>query len=48
VLPGGRNSGEKAQKGPQKKKICGRILADFTKKWQEGGRGKFSKEVPYF
>jgi hypothetical protein len=52
VLPGGRNSGQKAQKGPQKKKlaerICGRILADFTKKWQKRGRRKFSKEVPYF
>jgi hypothetical protein len=53
VLPGGRNSGQKAQKGPQKKKklaerICGRILADFTKKWQKRGRKKFSKEVPYF
>jgi hypothetical protein len=52
VLPGGRNFGQKAQKGPQKKKlaerICGRILADFTKKWQKRGRRKFSKEVPYF
>jgi hypothetical protein len=52
VLPGGRNSGQKAQKGLQKKKlaerICGRILADFTKKWQKRGRRKFSKEVPYF
>jgi hypothetical protein len=48
VLPGGRNSGQKAQKGPQKKKICGRILADFTKNWQKRGRRKFSKEVPYF
>jgi hypothetical protein len=52
VLPGGRNSGQKAQKGPQKKKVgrknlC-QILADFTKKWQKRGRRKFSKEVPYF
>jgi hypothetical protein len=43
---------KKLKRGRRKKKlaerICGRILADFTKKWQEGGRGKFSKEVPYF
>jgi hypothetical protein len=37
VLPGGRNSGQKAQKGPQKEKklverICGRILAEFYQK----------------
>ncbi len=52
MLLGGRNSGQKAQKGPQNKKlaerICGRNLADFTKKWQKRGRRKFSKEVPYF
>ena len=33
----GRNSGQKAQKGPQKK-ISGRILADFTKNRQKRGR----------
>jgi hypothetical protein len=38
-LPG-RNSGQKAQKGPQKK-ISGRILADFTKNRQKRGRRKF-------
>ncbi len=36
VLPRGRNSGQKAQKGPQKKKmaerICGRILAKSGRK----------------
>jgi hypothetical protein len=52
VLPGGRNSDQKAQKGPQKKKlaerICGRILAEFNQKWQKRGRRKFSKEIPYF
>jgi hypothetical protein len=45
-LPG-RNSGQKAQKGPQKK-ISGRILADFTKNRQKRGRRKYSKDVPYF
>ena len=48
VLPGGRNSGQKAQKGPQKKKICGRILVDFTKNWQKRGRRKFSKKFLIF
>jgi hypothetical protein len=52
VLPGGRNSGQKAQKGPQKKKlserICGRIFAEFYQKLAERDRRKFSKEVPYF
>jgi hypothetical protein len=39
MLPGGRNFGQKAQKGPGKiklaGKICGRILAEFV-----GGRCK--------
>jgi hypothetical protein len=48
VLPGGRNSGLKAQKGPQEIKICGRILADLPKTGRKRGRRKFSKEVPYF
>jgi hypothetical protein len=48
VLPGGRNSGQKAQKGPQKKKNCGQILADFTKNWQEKGTQKIFKKVTYF
>ena len=39
----------KSSKGAaEEKKICGRILADFTKNWQKRGRRKFSKEVPYF
>jgi hypothetical protein len=46
VLPGGRNSGQKAQKGPQKKKICGRILADFYQKQAEKGPQKIFN--PYF
>ena len=45
-LPG-RNSGQKAQRG-HKKKISGRILADFTKNRQKRGRRKYSKDVPYF
>jgi hypothetical protein len=43
---------KKLKRGRRKKKlaerICGRILADFTKKWQKRGRKKFLKEVPYF
>ncbi len=43
---------KKLKRGRRKKKlaerICGRILADFIKKWQKRGRRKFSKEVPYF
>jgi hypothetical protein len=43
---------KKLKRGRRKKKlaerICGRIVADFTKKWQKKGRRKFSKEVPYF
>ena len=35
----GRNSGQKAQKGPQKK-ISGRILADFYQKQAEKGPQK--------
>jgi hypothetical protein len=41
VLPGGRNSGQKAQKGPEKKnlagRIYGRIMAEFRQKWQKSG-----------
>jgi hypothetical protein len=53
VLPGDRNSGQKAQKGPQKKKswpkeFVAECWLHFTKKWQKRGRRKFSKEVPYF
>jgi hypothetical protein len=51
--PGGRSSGQKAQKGPQKKKVGRKnfwpnFWLNFTKKWQKRGRRKFSKEVPYF
>ena len=45
-LPG-RNSGQKAQKGPQKK-ISGRNLADLTKNRQKRGRRKFSKKFLIF
>jgi hypothetical protein len=50
VLPGGRNSGQKAQKGPQKKKswakeFVAEFWLNFTKKWQKRGRRKFSKGV---
>jgi hypothetical protein len=44
VLPGGRNSGQKAQKGPQKEK---KFVAEFWLILPKSGR-KFSKEVPYF
>jgi hypothetical protein len=37
-----------AEKKKLAERICGRILADFTKYWQKRGRRKFSKEVPYF
>ena len=48
MLPGGRNSGKKAQKGPQKEKklaerICGRILAEFYQKVAEKGPQKIFK-----
>jgi hypothetical protein len=50
VLPGGRNFGQKAQKGPGKIELAGRlggrILAEFYVKWQKKGQRKFSKEVP--
>jgi hypothetical protein len=43
---------KKLKRGSRKnllaERICGRILADFTKKWQKRGRRKFSKDVPYF
>jgi hypothetical protein len=52
VLPGGRNSGQKAQKGPQKKKlaerICGRILAEFYQKVAEKGLQKIFKRSSLF
>jgi hypothetical protein len=37
-----------AEKKKLAERICGRNLADFTKKWQKRGSRKFSKEVPYF
>jgi hypothetical protein len=52
VLQGGRNSGQKAQKGPQKKKlaerICGRILAEFYQKVAEKGKHKIFKRSSLF
>jgi hypothetical protein len=53
VLPGGRNSGQKAQKRAAKKKswpkeFVAEFWLNFTTKWQKRGRRKFSKEVPYF
>jgi hypothetical protein len=52
VLPGVRNSGQKAQKGPQKKKsaerICGRILAEFYQKVAEKGPQKIFKRSSLF
>jgi hypothetical protein len=45
MLPGGRNFGKKAQRGPGKKQSVGRIrfriLAEFYQKWQKMGQ-KFS------
>jgi hypothetical protein len=38
----------KKLKRGHKKKISGRILADFTKNRQKRGRRKYSKDVPYF
>jgi hypothetical protein len=53
VLPGGRNSGQKAQKGPQKKKmaerICGRILAEFLPiSGRKGAAENFQKKFLIF
>jgi hypothetical protein len=52
VLPGGINSGQKAQKGPQKKKlaerICGRILAEFYQEVAETGPQKIFKRSSLF
>jgi hypothetical protein len=38
----------KKLKRGHKKKISGRILADFTKNRQKRGRRKYSKDVPFF
>jgi hypothetical protein len=50
LLPVGRNFGQKAQKGPGKIELAGRlggrILAEFYVKWQKKGQREFSKEVP--
>jgi hypothetical protein len=52
VLPGGRNSGQKAQMGPQKKKlserICGPILAEFYQKVSDKGPQKIFKRSSLF
>jgi hypothetical protein len=52
VLPGGRNSGQKAQKGPEKKKVgrknfwptFGRILPKVAEK----GPKKFLERISFF
>jgi hypothetical protein len=52
VLPVVRNSGQKAQKGSQKKKlaerICGRILAEFYQEVAEKGPQKIFKKSSLF
>jgi hypothetical protein len=47
VLPGGRNSGQKAQEGCRKKSWPKEFVAKFWLILPKSGR-KFSKEVPYF
>jgi hypothetical protein len=51
VLPGGRNFGQKAQKGPGKKNFAGEFVADFwpniTKSGRKRTKFKFYKEVLY-
>jgi hypothetical protein len=52
VLPGGRNSGQKAQKGPQKKKVGRKNLwpnlAEFYQKVAEKGPQKIFKRSSLF
>jgi hypothetical protein len=53
VLPGGRNSGQQAQKWLEKTKIwpeefVAKFLPNLTKNDRKRGRRKFSKEIPYF
>jgi hypothetical protein len=55
VLPGGGNSGQKAQKGPGKKELAGRIhgriLAEFwpnfTKSIRKGLKKNVLKKFPF-
>ncbi len=51
MLPGGRNFGQKAQKGPGKKNFAGEFVADFwpniTKSGRKRTKFKFYKEVLY-
>jgi hypothetical protein len=51
MLPGGQNFGQKAQKGPEKKKVgleeSEVLSAEFYQKWQKRGRRIISEEVPY-
>jgi hypothetical protein len=48
-LPGGRNSSQKPQKGPGKKKSwLEEFMAEFHGKWQIRGRRKLSKELSDF
>jgi hypothetical protein len=47
VLPGGRNSGQKAQKGSEKKKVGWKNLyPNFGKILQKRGRRNILKEFP--
>jgi hypothetical protein len=48
VLPCGRNSGQKAQKGSGKKSWPEEFVAEFYQKWQKRGQRKYSKVVPSF
>jgi len=43
VLPGGRNSGQKAQKGPQKKKFVAEFWLILPKTGRKGATENFQK-----
>jgi hypothetical protein len=43
VLPGGRNSGQKAQKGPQKKKFVAEFWLILPKTGRKGAAENFQK-----
>jgi hypothetical protein len=47
VLPGGRNSSQKAQKGQQKKKFVAEFWLILPKTGRKGAAENFQK-VPYF
>jgi hypothetical protein len=49
VLPGGRNSGQKAQEGPEKKKCWPEeFVAEFWPKFAEKGPKKFVERISFF